>query len=294
MSHKSRRRLTLAAGAIVAGAAIPIAAAGIAWADDSLTSLVAVGDSQPMELSFDGQVVIDTCGNECTAISGTDNDLAIAYGDGSYAEAIDGQGDKATASDGGVALAGTGNDDTASATGYDSYAAAGVGNGDNATADGACTQALALYGNNDTASINTTPGVTGFDDFAGAEYGNNDSATANGIGDYAYAGGSSEESAGGSSAVAEVSTGGTNTGNYDTALANGYDSTAVAGEGYNHDYASASDGYYADATGASHLTVIEPPTLDPAPVVDPVGVIDPAAVVDPGAVDPAVFASLIP
>src|ERR1700761_9524537 len=114
MSHKSRRRLTLAAGAIVAGAAIPIAAAGIAWAnvDDSLASLVAVGDGQPMEISFDGQVLIDTCGNECTAISGTDNDLAIAYGDGSYAEAIDGQGDKATASDGGIAEAGDGNNDT--------------------------------------------------------------------------------------------------------------------------------------------------------------------------------------
>ena len=289
MSHKSRRRLTLAAGAIVAGAAIPIAAAGIAWADDSLTSLVAVGDSQPMELSFDGQVLVDTCGNACTAISGTDNDLAIAYGDGSYAEADGGQGDKATASDGGYADASDGNNDTANADGYDTYAAAGDGNGDSATADGACIEAIAGEGNNDTAS------VTGYDSFAGAEVGNNDSATVtDGFQTYAYAGGSTEESAGGGSAAAEVSTGGANTGNYDTALANGYDSTAVAGEGYSHDYASASDGYGAYADYANHLSITEPPPLDPAAVVDPVGVIDPAAVVDPGAVDPAVFASLIP
>ncbi len=33
MSNKSRRRLTMAAGALLAGAAIPIAAAGAAWAE---------------------------------------------------------------------------------------------------------------------------------------------------------------------------------------------------------------------------------------------------------------------
>ena len=33
MSNKSRRRMTMAAGALLAGAAIPIAAAGTAWAE---------------------------------------------------------------------------------------------------------------------------------------------------------------------------------------------------------------------------------------------------------------------
>ena len=41
MSNKSRRRIKLAAGAILAGAAIPIAAAGTAWADD---------DQQPQQV----------------------------------------------------------------------------------------------------------------------------------------------------------------------------------------------------------------------------------------------------
>jgi hypothetical protein len=47
MSNKSRRRVTMAAGAVLAGAAIPIAAAGTAWADD-------------IYISYDGSTIFDT------------------------------------------------------------------------------------------------------------------------------------------------------------------------------------------------------------------------------------------
>jgi hypothetical protein len=75
MSNKSRRRVKIAAGAILAGAAIPIAAAGTAWADE--------------EISRDGTVVFDnfpggpargTSDVGSAAISGTDNDTAIYRG----------------------------------------------------------------------------------------------------------------------------------------------------------------------------------------------------------------------
>jgi hypothetical protein len=67
MSNKSRRRLTVA-GAILAAAAIPTAAAAIAWAD--------------IDISYDGKTIIDTfpSGETPDVVSGTDNDLAIASG----------------------------------------------------------------------------------------------------------------------------------------------------------------------------------------------------------------------
>jgi hypothetical protein len=74
MSHKSRRRVSMAAGAILAGAAIPIAA-GTAWA--------------ALEKSVNGIVVFDTFpqGPEAgtsdvgsAALSGTSNDTAIYSG----------------------------------------------------------------------------------------------------------------------------------------------------------------------------------------------------------------------
>ena len=118
MSNKSRRRIKMAAGAILAGAAIPIAAAGTAWADDSVTSdqtesylkLISQGLSPseaaevvkaehgtttPVEVSYNGTVVVDAnnSSNEATAFSeyvGTKN-VAAAIGDGAVAS--DGAGD---------------------------------------------------------------------------------------------------------------------------------------------------------------------------------------------------------
>ena len=109
MSNKSRRRVKIAAGAILAGAAIPIAAAGTAWADDSATPnqtetltqlenqglssdqaqavVTAEGNGTPVEVSYDGTIVVDvnqggTAGTDATARSAS-NDVSAAIGDGS-------------------------------------------------------------------------------------------------------------------------------------------------------------------------------------------------------------------
>jgi hypothetical protein len=86
MSNKTRRRVKIAAGAILAGAAIPIAAAGTAWADE--------------EISRDGTVVFDNFpggparGSSdigSAALSGASNDTAIYRGPASdYATAAAG------------------------------------------------------------------------------------------------------------------------------------------------------------------------------------------------------------
>jgi hypothetical protein len=76
MSSKSRRRITLAAGAAIAGAAIPIATAFTAWADD-------------IEITYDGKVIFDNFDTMhpfgssdvgTAAESGTNNDWAIVQG----------------------------------------------------------------------------------------------------------------------------------------------------------------------------------------------------------------------
>jgi hypothetical protein len=54
-ANKSRFRLTMAAGAILAGAAIPIAAAGTAWADEAPGS----GTPGPsIGISVDGKTIM--------------------------------------------------------------------------------------------------------------------------------------------------------------------------------------------------------------------------------------------
>jgi hypothetical protein len=73
MSTQLRRRMIMAAGACIAGAAIPIAAASSAWADD-------------IEITYDGKIVFDDFANApaygasdvgTAAESGTNNDWAI-------------------------------------------------------------------------------------------------------------------------------------------------------------------------------------------------------------------------
>src|SRR5947209_7165474 len=75
MSSKSRRRMTMAVGATIAGAAIPIAAAFTAWADT--------------EITYDGYVLYDdfdlnhpflSSDLGTQAESGVNNDWAIVYG----------------------------------------------------------------------------------------------------------------------------------------------------------------------------------------------------------------------
>jgi hypothetical protein len=100
---KSRRRVAMAAGAILAGAVIPLAAAGTAWADETETveQLVKQGLSQadaqavvdaqnngtPVQVSYDRKVVVDDnqgsgSTDEATARSGA-KDVSAAIGGGS-------------------------------------------------------------------------------------------------------------------------------------------------------------------------------------------------------------------
>jgi len=78
MSNKSRRRITMAVGATIAGAAIPIATAFTAWAETDY-----------IDISYDGKILIDTFPNAPAsgasdagtyALSGTNNDFAEVYG----------------------------------------------------------------------------------------------------------------------------------------------------------------------------------------------------------------------
>jgi hypothetical protein len=117
MSNKSRRRVTtsrrratMAAGVILAGAAIPLAAAGTAWADDdTITVAQAEKDAkagEQVDISINGKTIKDTCAGACTADSGTkgEHNTAIAIGAGSDATVTDATDSTAKASGGGEAL----------------------------------------------------------------------------------------------------------------------------------------------------------------------------------------------
>ena len=98
----SRRRVAMATGALLAGAAIPIAAAGTAWADETQTAgqlereglspseakavVAAEDDGTPVQVSYDGKMIVDAnqggASGDATAASGT-KDVAIAIGGGS-------------------------------------------------------------------------------------------------------------------------------------------------------------------------------------------------------------------
>jgi hypothetical protein len=102
--------VTMAAGALLAAAAIPIAAAGTAWADDdTITVAQAEKDAkagEPVEISVNGKIIKDTCNGACTADSGTkgEHNKAIAIGTGSNATVDDATDSNAKASGGGRAL----------------------------------------------------------------------------------------------------------------------------------------------------------------------------------------------
>jgi hypothetical protein len=170
------------------GAAV-VATSGIAAADSAMVDPAAfdpsvlVADPAPaasgldLAISIDGHTLFQE--GTATAYSGTD-DIAIAYGDGSSAEAGDtlspGIGDFAVADGtGSYANSGIGDYDSASAIGSDSEAIAGAGNGDSAYADGTGTAAIA--GGEFTSGTPNTLDVAGSDMYAAA-VGNNDFAQA--------------------------------------------------------------------------------------------------------------------
>ncbi|WP_375485464.1 beta strand repeat-containing protein [uncultured Mycobacterium sp.] len=142
MSNKSRRRRVMAVGTFLAGAAIPIAAAGTAWAD--------------IEVSYDGHTVINTFPTgDNPAVSGTNNDLAVYSGpaaDGTTVNAKDNVGDTND-----VAYASNSNTSQPVSN-------ATITNAQNSTA-------TATNGGNAQVTGNTVGGVT-----------TNDAATANGPG----------------------------------------------------------------------------------------------------------------
>src|ERR1700742_2568739 len=71
-NNKSQRRLSMAAGALLAGAAIPLAAAGTAWADD--TPIVPVAPTGPAGTSGSSPALAAAPGsvNYAVSINGTD------------------------------------------------------------------------------------------------------------------------------------------------------------------------------------------------------------------------------
>lgn len=177
MSNESRRRLTVVAGAVAAGAVIPIAAAASAWANDeteNFSQLVSQGlnyyeayevvqaenTGLPVEVSYDGNLVVDTnqIANPLTgavAESGPDNDIAAAIATNSpailnqtIATAIGGSNDVAFA-DGGGAFVQAGDIAPLSLL---PLADSASYNNDTATAIGTYSFAMAGDGNSDSAT----------------------------------------------------------------------------------------------------------------------------------------------
>jgi hypothetical protein len=277
MSNKSRRRVKIAAGAILAGAAIPIAAAGTAWADEPTTTdqtetakqlehqglthaeaqavVTAEGNGTPVQVSYDGTTVVnDNQGSgpstDASAVSDTGpKDVAAAIGAGSQAGAgagtvtltnVNGEGTYS------YAIL-PGQDDTAFANGANTEAFSGLGNDDKAIANGAGSVADAGAGNHDTATANSggeaaAAGYVYIPSGTLEETGSNEKATATGAGDIAVA--SSSNGSPGDHNTATVS-GGTDSfafaegGSHDSAKVKGSDSSAAAGFGYDKDKAFA-------------------------------------------------------
>jgi hypothetical protein len=273
----SRHRVTLAAGAILAGAVIPIAAAGTAWADETETvsqlehqglsaseAKAVFNAEQPtatfkdptggtaVEVSYQGNLVVDANNTgTTTAESGATKDVAVAIGADSIAAAgagadgvsLNGNDDKAFANGvGATAQSGAGNTDTASATGKDSNAFAAIGSHDSSTANGLGAEASS------GGSTITSGGITTIDTL-----GDYDKAIANGAGNIAFAGSSTPV-----------------TSSHDTATVTGTNSFAQAVEGSddtakivngNSSSAQAGDVAEADTSGTTafnddHATVI--------------------------------------
>lgn len=178
MSTKSRRHMKLAAGAILAGAAIPIAAAGAAWADDTAApvdktetqaQLEAQGLSSaqaqavvnaengttPVEVSYDGKIVVEaneggTASTDATASSGRHDAVSAAIGGGTDSTA---HGRDALAFDEGAS---TDSSDAAKAHGAHATAEVSGSIGATVTADGKVASAEDVGSTDSTSSARGT------------------------------------------------------------------------------------------------------------------------------------------
>jgi hypothetical protein len=176
MINKSRRRIKMAAGAILASAAIPIAAAGAAWADtpdqnqtetasqlehqgltkaEAQTVVTAEGNGTAVLVSYDGTTVVNAnnSGDEASATSGTVHDVAAAIGQGSIADAGAGTDQCARCDPTAFGASLNGSHDTAFANGNLATAYSGDGNKDTAIAIGDYNEASAAVGNDDKTTV---------------------------------------------------------------------------------------------------------------------------------------------
>jgi hypothetical protein len=248
MSHaRTIGRLGMLAVGLGIGAAVA-ATSGIAAADSTAVDPAAfdpsalIADPVPAASGLDLAISIDgqTLFQEGTAVaySGTD-DIAIAYGDGSDAEAgapgDPGTGDFAFADGtGSSATSGIGDYDSAAAVGSGSEAVAGAGNGDSAFADGIDTTAI--------AAGDSTPGTVDTVDVAADD----SLASAIGDNDFAYA----------SSDVGSVPSTTDVVGDIASVIGNSSEAWAGAG---NYDFAGVlGEALTSNATGANFLFDLMP------------------------------------
>ncbi len=187
MSNKSRRRVTLAAGAILAGAAIPIAATGTAWAQggddlpnyqtlvsqgvppaEAAAAEAAAAAHTPVSVSDtagtfnDGYTGVDGAANS-SSVLGVKSDSAVAIGTGS--DAVAGANSTTT-------------NDNAYASGTNAYADAGGSNSYFGTAGGSHDTAYDI-GNNPNDSGQYGAGAWGSNDNLSV-YGSSDSIAVTG------------------------------------------------------------------------------------------------------------------
>ena len=189
MSNKSRRRVKIAAGAILAGAAIPIAAAGTAWAQtESVSTLegqgltaseaTAVYNAEnvyptPVQVSVGGTTVVNdhqgtSPATEATATSGLGaHDVAVAIGPGSDATA-------------GVPGSTAYTNDNAYAYGPGAYADAGVSSSfSSTTTPGGSNDNATDIGSNAGAAPNSHDGAYAVGNYDTVNvFGNNDQVAA--------------------------------------------------------------------------------------------------------------------
>jgi hypothetical protein len=207
--NRSRRRVAMAAGALLAGAAIPIAAAGTAWADDTVTQttpdktetltqlehqglltnyaqavVTAEGNGEAVEVSYNGKIVVDdnqgsTASTEATAKSAT-KDVAVAIGGGTDSTAS-GTGAIALTDGSNTGTTG-GNSDTATAKGFGAEAIASDDTGTKVSATGTEAAAQAF------ASSNSTLTASGTYAYASDSSSTGDTLIAKGTGSEAFGG----------------------------------------------------------------------------------------------------------
>jgi hypothetical protein len=279
MSSKSRRRITMAVGATIAGAAIPIAAACNAWAETDY-----------IDISYDGKTVYDDFPGANSAYGATDVGTAAESGtNGDYAEVYGPSTDNIT----GLANDSTTGDsgDTALYDGVGTTTApvtsiSALGGTEGASITNATDSDAEVYGGgnavinpaawggqdavSDSSAVSTNGGVAIVD---------NDGGTIPGItvtGDDAYATGTGSGTLADTPSVATVYDSGDSVA---TANDTGFNSTTLEG-GAAVDFANGSDAYADNAGSAANIEGNNALAGGGTPVVDSYDAVGNGSVVD--------------